>query len=267
MAKKPSPRKQPAARRAGTAPTSRRPPPQAAKKTAAAATGAGKRKVPAPTAKPKLKLPTRRVGGARAGGDGATAVDPAGVAQAKALEALDAAEPAAPPAQRAAAAASRAGASFPLRNADFPRTYIKEIQVSLNDPDHPMILSWTGPQSGTQETGPFRTSPGAGLKGLNCDNAATSRRSGTYCTPKGTHTVSGFRSRLNSDARATFVTWFVRARGIALHYFPSVPRHAASHGCVRIESKRVAQLIQENARAGLTKVIVDGTWTKPAKQW
>ena len=97
-----------------------------------------------------------------------------------------------------------------------------------------MTLTWAGPQAAGQETGPFRTSPGAGAKGLNCDIAATSRRSGTKCTPKGTHTVEGFQRRLNSDARATFVTWFVQWRGIALHYFPSVPKYAASHGCVRI---------------------------------
>ena len=196
----------------------------------------------------------------------ATVSDPA-IAKAKALETLDA-KPA--PKAKAAAASTRGrttGASQPLRNADFPSTYIKQISVELDDPDHWMTLTWTGPDAASQETGPFRTCPGAGAKGLNCDIAATSRRSGTKCTPKGTLPVSGFQSRLNSDSRATFVTWFQRARGIALHYFPSVPKFAASHGCVRIESKRVAQLIQENSRISLTKVVIDGTWTKPAKQW
>jgi hypothetical protein len=74
-------------------------------------------------------------------------------------------------------------------------------------------------------------------------------------------------SSLNSDSRATDVTWFVRARGIALHYFPSVPKYTASHGCVRLEEKRVAQLIQSNSRIDLTNVVVDGVWTKPRKQW
>ena len=190
------------------------------------------------------------------------AVSDPGLGKAKALEALDAKSETAP-----APARSRAAASQPLRNPDFPRTYIKTISISLDDPDHWMTLTWTGPDSSSQETGPFRTSPGAGAKGLNCDVAATSRRSGTKCTPKGTLPVSGFQSRLNSDSRAVFVTWFQRARGIALHYFPSVPKYAASHGCVRIESKRVAQLVQENSRISLTKVVIDGTWTKPAKQW
>jgi peptidoglycan hydrolase-like protein with peptidoglycan-binding domain len=146
-------------------------------------------------------------------------------------------------------------------------TYIKEISVSLDDPDHWLTLTWTGPNADSQETGPFRTSPGAGLRGLNCDNEATSRRSGSKCTPKGTYPVQGFQRRLNSDSRATYVTWFLQRRGIALHYFPSVPEYAASHGCVRIESEEVARLIQKNSRVDETQVVVSGTWTKPRKQW
>lgn len=167
---------------------------------------------------------------------------------------------------KAAPAATRA-VSHPERNSNFPSTYIKEITVSLNDPDHWVRLVWTGPRAAAQETGPFRSSPGAGAKGLNCDDGPTSRRSGSKCTPKGTRTVEGFARRLNSDSRAEFVTWFHQGRGIAFHYFPSVPTYAASHGCVRLESKRVARLIQDNARVDRTKVTVAGTWTKPAKQW
>ena len=190
-------------------------------------------------------------------------VSAAALAKAKALEKRDAKAPPKTAAKRTLTAAT---AAHPLRNADFPNTYIAQISVSLNDPNHSMTLTWTGPQAGAQETGPFHTSPGAGVTGINCDDPATSRRSGTNCTPKGTRTVEGFAPHLNSDARAVFVTWFMQARGIALHYFPVVPNFAASHGCVRIESKRVAQLVQENSRAGLTTVTVDGTWTKPAKQ-
>jgi hypothetical protein len=199
-------------------------------------------------------------------------VDPAAIEEAKQLEALDSSKPKRTAARKSKAATgpatrSTTRASHALRNSDFPRTYIKEITVSLEDPDHWMRLKWTGPEATSQETGPFRTCPGAGVKGINCDNRTTSRRSGTKCTPKGTHLVEGFQSSLNSDSRATFVTWFAQWRGIALHYFPSVPTYAASHGCVRIASKRVAQLIQDNAGVDLTKVIIDGTWTKPAKQW
>jgi hypothetical protein len=158
-------------------------------------------------------------------------------------------------------------AAGPLPNDDFPQTYIREISVSLDDPDHWLTLAWTGPNADSQETGPFRTSPGAGLRGLNCDNEATSRRSGSKCTPKGTYPVQGFQRRLNSDSRATYVTWFMQRRGIALHYFPIVPDYAASHGCVRIESEDVARLIQNNSRVDETQVVVSGTWTKPSKQW
>jgi L,D-transpeptidase catalytic domain len=159
-----------------------------------------------------------------------------------------------------------AGGTQPIPNGD-SQTYIKEISVSLDDPDHWLTLTWTGPNADSQETGPFRTSPGAGLRGLNCDDQATSVRSGSKCTPKGTYAVEGFQRRLNSDARATYVTWFMQRRGIALHYFPSVPDYAASHGCVRIESEDVARLIQNNSRVDETQVVVNGTWTKPPKQW
>ena len=157
--------------------------------------------------------------------------------------------------------------SHPFRNDDFPQTYIQQISVSLDDPDHSLTLTWTGPKADSQERGPFRTSPGAGLKGLNCNDDATSRRSGSKCTPKGTRSVEGFARRLNSDSRATYVTWFMQSRGIAFHYFPSVPEYAASHGCVRIELVDVARLIQDNSLVDDTKVVISGTWTKPPKQW
>jgi hypothetical protein len=194
------------------------------------------------------------------------------IAEAKKLETLDRAKVSAAPAKPAKARAMQPAsaavlAASSLRNSDFPNTYISQISVRLDDPDHSVALTWTGPQAAAQETGPFRSSPGAGLKGLNCDDSATSRRSGSKCTPKGTFVVSGFQGHLNSDSRATYVTWFARARGIGLHYFPSVPKYPASHGCVRLESKRVAQLIQSNSRVDLTNVVIEGTWIKPPKQW
>src|SRR6476620_9213447 len=165
------------------------------------------------------------------------------------------------------AGSGAADPSHPFRNDDFPQTHIQQISVSLDDPDHSLTLTWTGPKADNQETGPFRTSPGAGLKGLNCNNDATSRRSGSKCAPKGTRAVEGFQRRLNSDSRATYVTWFMQSRGIALHYFPSVPEYAASHGCVRLELQDVARLIQDNSLVDDTQVVVSGTWTKPRKQW
>lgn len=183
-----------------------------------------------------------------------------GLARAKKLERLDARKPTFKVFQQTLTA-------HPFRNDDFPDTYIQEISVNLDDPDHLLTLTWTGPNADSQETGPFKTSPGAGLRGLNCDDEATSRRSGSKCTPKGTYPVQGFQRRLNSDSRATYVTWFVQRRGIALHYFPIVPDYAASHGCVRIESEDVARLIQHNSLVDETQVVVSGTWTKPPKQW
>ena len=199
----------------------------------------------------------------------ATAVKKSALARAKALEALDSGKTAGGRrgVSRRALLTSQPLAAHSLRNSDFPNTYIKQISVSLDDPNHWLTLSWTGPNSLSQEVGPFRTSPGAGMKGLNCDDVTRSRRSGTKCTPKGAFAVEGFQRRLNSDSRATFVTWFMQRRGIALHYFPVVPSYAASHGCVRIESKRVAQLIQDNSQVDKTQVVVSGTWTKPPRQW
>jgi hypothetical protein len=188
------------------------------------------------------------------------------LARARKLEALDAGKPAfGVPRERALASQPLALASHPFRNDDFPQTYIQQISVRLDDPNHPLTLTWTGPNAGSQETGPFRTSPGAGLRGLNCDNDATSRRSGSKCTRD--LPVQGFQRSLNSDSRATYVTWFMQSRGIAFHYFPSVPAYAASHGCVRIQSVDVARLIHDNSLVGNTQVVVSGTWTKPAKQW
>ena len=182
------------------------------------------------------------------------------IARAKKLEALDAGKP-------TFKVPLQALAAHQLRNGNFPDTFIQEISVSLDDPDHWLTLTWTGPNADSQETGPFKTSPGAGLRGLNCDDEATSRRSGSKCTPKGTYPVQGFQRRLNSDSRATYVTWFKQSRGIALHYFPIVPDYAASHGCVRVELERVARLIQDNSLVDETQVVVSGTWTKPPKQW
>ena len=181
------------------------------------------------------------------------------MAAAKKIEAMDR-----PTTARGPAAAQ---VSHPQRNSNFPDTYITQISVRLEDPDHSVTLTWTGPNGSAQETGPFRSSPGAGLRGLNCDDEATSRRSGSTCTPKGTFPVTGFASRLNSHPEAKDVTWFVPARGIALHYYPSVPKYAASHGCVRLQLRRVAQLIKNNSRVGLTSVVVEGTWTKPPHQY
>ena len=155
----------------------------------------------------------------------------------------------------------------PLRNPDYPNTFISDVLVSLDDPDHWVTLVWSGARADGAETGPFQSSPGAGLVGLNCDDPATSVRNGSRCTPKGTRLVEGFAARLSDDPRATHVTFFDEARAIGLHFFPEVPPFAASHGCVRLKTDHAAQLIYDNALVGVTRVTVSGTWTKPPKQW
>src|SRR5438094_3941646 len=190
------------------------------------------------------------------------------LARARKLEALDAGKPAFKVSrERALTFQPQALASHPFRNDDFPQTYIQQISVRLDDPDHPLTLTWTGSNAASQQTGPFRTSPGAGLRGLNCDNDATSRRSGSKCTPKGIYPVQGFQRSLNSDSRATYVTWFMQRRGIALHYFPIVPAYAASHGCVPIQSVDVARLMQDASLVVNTQLVVSGAGTQPATQW
>lgn len=188
------------------------------------------------------------------------------IAAGKKIEAMDRPKPEPKSAKAKPGVAPALAAANPQRNSDFPRTFIEEISIRLEDPDHPVTLKWTGPNAAEQETGPFRSSPGAGVRGINCDNVATSRRSGSNCTPKGTFPVTGFAPQLPSHPEAKDVTWFVPARGIALHYYPSVPTFPASHGCVRLTPRRIAQLIRFNSRVGMTRVVVDGTWTKPARQ-
>jgi hypothetical protein len=155
----------------------------------------------------------------------------------------------------------------PLRNPDYPNTHIAQILVSLDDPDHWVTLIWSGPQAGGAESGPFKSSPGAGLVGLDCDDPETSMTNGSLCTPKGARMVEGFAPQLSDDSRATHVTFFDEARAIGLHYFPEAPSYPASHGCVRLQSDHAAQLIYDNSVVGVTQVSVTGTWTKPPKQW
>jgi hypothetical protein len=106
--------------------------------------------------------------------------------------------------------------SFPLRNSDFPNTFISEIDVSLDDPDHWVTLVWKGPNAKAQKTGPFKSSPGAGVMGMDCNDVKTSQTNGSMCTPKGTRTVESLLDRLSDDEHAVHVTMFDNARGIAL---------------------------------------------------
>jgi hypothetical protein len=146
-----------------------------------------------------------------------------------------------------------------LRNADFPRTYISSIRVDLTSPNHWVRLTWSGPDADSQETGPFHSSPGRGLGNNDCDDVDESNRDGSNCTPKGTMQVQGFSESMPMYSHCRHVTWFQIARGIAFHYYPTVPNYPASHGCVRLDA-HAAQLIHNNAKIGATEVVVDGKW-------
>jgi hypothetical protein len=56
------------------------------------------------------------------------------------------------------------------------------------------------------------------------------------------------------------VIWFGRD-GIALHFYPSVPKWPASHGCVRLE-RDASRIIYDNSIKDKTTVAVAETWTR-----
>jgi hypothetical protein len=156
-------------------------------------------------------------------------------------------------------------ADMSLRNADFPTTYIRAIQVDLASPHHWVRLEWAGPQASQQESGPFHSSPGRGNGACDCNDAAESLRNKSNCTPKGARAVEAFSDHMDSARIFKFVTWFHLNREIGLHSHPTVPDYPASMGCVRLD-ERAAQIIHNNSIAGRTKIIVDGTWTDPSGQ-
>jgi hypothetical protein len=149
------------------------------------------------------------------------------------------------------------------RLADYPVTHISEINVDVTGPTHALTIAWTGPNAGSGDKGPFKTSPGAGSCGVNCDDAKTSRKGGTHCTPKdGSWRVTDRGCDMAPKyPEAKNVTYFQRD-GVALHYYPSVPDYPASHGCVRIASMHASQLIYDNCIVGTTMVKVSGTWKR-----
>ena len=128
------------------------------------------------------------------------------------------------------------------------QTYISKVIVDLWKQE--VTLEWTGPNAARQEKGPFHCSPGEGVSGVNCDNIATSKRSGTSCTPKGDFLVNYHERHFSEFPQAEWVTRFQdNSRGIALHYYPIVPEYPDSNGCVRIASLKAAKLIHDNTKA------------------
>jgi hypothetical protein len=158
--------------------------------------------------------------------------------------------------------ADQGKANLSLRTQDFPQTFIESIHVDLSAPHQWVTLGWSGPFAGSQENGPFHSSPGCGTGMNNCDDFVESNQSKSNCTPKGNAIVEGFSDNMPSILACKFVTWINTNREIAFHSYPEVPNYAASHGCIRLE-EHAAQLIHNNAITGKTKVVIDGTWTDP----
>lgn len=136
-------------------------------------------------------------------------------------------------------------------------TYISKVNVDLWQ--QAVTLEWAGPDAANQLTGPFHCAPGKGAPGLSCDIIMTSRLPGSECTPKGEWKVLGHQCCFAAYPEAQWVTMFQSLpRGIALHYYPTVPEYPASHGCVRIEDYAIAQTIWHNTITDVTIVSVKG---------
>ena len=144
-----------------------------------------------------------------------------------------------------------------INNNLMTETYISKVIVDLWN--QTVTLEWTGANAAAQDRGPFHCSPGAGVSNVNCDDTATSIRSGTSCTPKGDFTVIRHERRFSKFPRAEWVTRFQSDyRGIALHYYPTVPQYPASNGCVRIASLKAAKLIYHNTKPRTSVISVHG---------
>lgn len=149
-----------------------------------------------------------------------------------------------------------------LRNVDFPSTHIGRIHLDLTCPNQLVQLQWAGPKAAEQDTGPFRSSPGAGWGNNDCNDELESNCPDSRCTPKGTRKVEGLMDHMDDDVRLQFVTVIDRVRKLSFHSHPVVPPYPASKGCVRLEPY-AAQLIHDNSVVGCTEIVIDGTWSKP----
>ncbi len=135
------------------------------------------------------------------------------------------------------------------------QSYISKVIVDLWKQE--VTLVWTGSNAATQNKGPFHCTPGEGISGVNCDNVTTSQKSGTNCTPKGDFTVIRHERRFSEFPDAEWVTRFQDDyRGIAVHYYPIVPKYPDSNGCVRIANLEAAKLIHDYTKPGQSIVSV-----------
>jgi hypothetical protein len=149
-----------------------------------------------------------------------------------------------------------------LCNRDFPSTYIGGIHLNLTSPHQHVRLKWIGPDAAEQDSGPFRSSPGAGWGANDCNDPVESNCPDSRCTPKGLRRVEGFRDHLKDTPVHQYVTWIDKKRSIGFHSCPSVEPVPASAGCVRLEPF-AARLIHDNSIEGVTEIVIDGTWTNP----
>jgi hypothetical protein len=147
------------------------------------------------------------------------------------------------------------------RNSDFPNTYISRIHLILT-PESNVTLSWTGPKSKFQDTGPFHSSTGAGWGENDCNDPIESNCANSRCTPKGARMVEGFRDFLDDHPESRYVTFIDIRRRIGFHSSLIVPPYPASQGCVRLDPY-AARLIHDNSIVGKTEILIDGTWTNP----
>jgi hypothetical protein len=123
------------------------------------------------------------------------------------------------------------------------KDFISLIDVNLTS--QKMHIIWN---EGKKE-GPFHISHGKGKKGFNCKIEKTSKTQNTNCTPIGKWEVLGHRRRFTKYRNAEYVTLFQSLRrGIAIHYWPNVPIFPASHGCIRVLRKDIAERIYKNTK-------------------
>ena len=154
------------------------------------------------------------------------------------------------------------GYDLAMRNPDFPRTYISQIHLDLTSPAHRIQLVWAGPDAAKAPIGPWRSCPGRGKPGVDCNDQATSNVVDSFCTPKGTFRVAGFSDHLERATQCHYTTWVVHApRYIAMHSFGDIASTPRSEGCVRLEFD-VAKLIHNNAIAGVTLIHISGRWVR-----
>lgn len=152
------------------------------------------------------------------------------------------------------------GYDLAMRHPDFPNTYISEVHVSLDNPEHLVYIVWAGPQAGSSPAGPWRSTPGAGQNDYNCDNVADSNTLNSNCTPKGIFRVKGFSDHLQIATGCRYATWVIhKPRLIAIHTSVQIPDYPASGGCIRMPAE-AAKLIHNNSIAGVTLVSITGKW-------